>query len=308
MLNLMNRMTFALLTGGTCVCGISGRALAQRVPGRDLLELPIGAMAEPGALAVDAGDGFRNPASARLPTGARLRASVAALQSGSDQGVGAQLLAVGAALPERLRTAVALSVVRASVDGIVRTETDPQSIGGDVPYNTFVVSAVAARRAASHVTTGLALRWRTGQLDGERRGAVGLDAGVIADRLFGEDIRVGASSFLWRPGDEGTRETAATAAADARVLGDSTFGGRLGYSYSYTRRQGREGYGFASANVGPVEARGGVARTTAFGTASTRLRLAVGVRYARYVVGIAREDYPSGLAPSYQFLLSSTFP
>ncbi|MDA1082336.1 MAG: hypothetical protein O2973_11810 [Gemmatimonadetes bacterium] len=56
------------------------------------------------------------------------------------------------------------------------------------------------------------------------------------------------------------------------------------------------------------EVRAGPVRTTAYGTTNVRSRLAVAVRYARYSVGLSREESAAGLTPSYQFILSSTIP
>jgi hypothetical protein len=278
---------------------------AQRVPGRDLLEFPIGSLAEPSALAVEVGDGFRNPASVVLRDKVRGRVTAASLITGSVQGLGAQLLAVSAALPER--TTATLSIVRASVDDIARTETDPQSIG-DVPYSTIVVSAVGARRHNGRVSSGLALRYRIGTLDQKHSTAIGVDGGVMVEHLLGVDGRFGASSFLWRPGNAGARETALSAAGDLRLFGDSTGESRFGVSYTRAEGLSHEGFAYLSGRIGPWEARGGVAQAHAYGTRATRLRLAMGLHYARYLVGVAREDNPSGLAPTYQFMLSTIIP
>ncbi|MFN8583650.1 MAG: hypothetical protein U0163_22065, partial [Gemmatimonadaceae bacterium] len=103
----------------------------------------MGSVAEAGALSLASGDGFRNPASILLPVGARGRASISSLLTGTQQSVSGQL-ATGAMAWQN--TTIGLSVARASVAGIARTETDPQSIGGDVPYDGLIVSGLVARR------------------------------------------------------------------------------------------------------------------------------------------------------------------
>ena len=302
-LNFMRCMTFAFVLGVTSAGALS----AQGIPGRDLLEFPIGALAEAPALAIASGDGFRNPASVMLVPGARGRISVGSLITGSEQGVTAQLLGVAVAVPRA--TTVGLSVVRASVDGIVRTEEDPQASGGDVPYNTIVLSATGARRSRGNTTIGLAVRYRSGLLDASRQNALGLDGGVIVDSLVGRDVRVGLSSFLWRPGTGDGDETAVAAAVDGHVFGsDSTASGRVGYSYTYSDRLLREHFVFASGRLGVWEGRGGIARASAFGDQATRVRLGIGLHYARYTVGVAREDNSSGLSPTYQFTLTAVLP
>lgn len=278
---------------------------AQRVPGRDLLQFPIGTLAEPQALALDTGDGFQNPAAIRLPDGARFRASASALDTGSDQGVGVQLVAVSVALPQRI--AVALSAARASIEGIAPTTADPTPTGPDIPYNTVVISISAARRTLQQVTSGIAVRYRAGELDGTRRSTVGLDGGVLAEHLLNRDIRLGVSSLLWSPGSGGSTEATLSTALDARVLGDTSRAARLGYAYTHSAALPREHYLFASGHVSRWIGRAGVARTSAYGDAAVRVRLAIGLRYARYTVGLSREDSPHALAPTYQFTLNGLF-
>ena len=111
---------------------------AQRFPGRDLLDFPIGTLAEAPALALDTGDGFQNPAAIRLAEGTKARGTAIALNTGTDRGVSSQLLGVAANLPGRFT--VGLSAVHAGISGIAPTADDPQPIGDDIQYNTFVVS------------------------------------------------------------------------------------------------------------------------------------------------------------------------
>ena len=302
MLNPMRCLTF----GVVAVVLSAAPALAQGIPGRDLLDFPIGVLAEPAALALETGDGFRNPASVLLPVGQRLRAGVFSLLSGSDQATAAQSLSVSWRAPRDFT--VGASATRAAVDDIVRTDTDPQSIGNDVPYNTFVFSVVAARRMHPHVVPGLALRYRTGVVDTRRRSGLGIDAGLVADGLLGRDVRVGLSTFLWRPGEEALDETGISGAVDGRIFGpDSLSEGRVGYAYQYSTDFAREHYAYGSVRLGGFVARGGVARSTRFEDTHTRLRLALGLHHARYIVGVAREDSPAGLPATYQFMLSGFF-
>ena len=134
---------------------------AQRFPGRDLLDFPIGTLAEAPALALDSGDGFQNPAAIRLHEGTRARGTAIALNTGTDRGVSAQLLSVAANLPSRFT--VGLSAVHAGIGGIAPTADDPQPVGDDIPYSTFVVSLTGARESSGHITSGIALRYRTGR-------------------------------------------------------------------------------------------------------------------------------------------------
>jgi len=278
---------------------------AQRFPGRDLLDFPIGTLAEAPALALDSGDGFQNPAAIRLAEGTRARGTAIALNTGTDRDVSSQLIAVAANLPSRFT--VGLSAVHAGISGIAQTADDPQPID-DIPYSTFVVSLTGARESTRHITSGVALRYRTGEVDGVNRSTFGLDGGLLVERLFGLDARFGVSSYMWGPGAGESQDASFSGAVDSRVIGaDSTRQARLGYSY--TAGEGAAGghYVFAMGRYSRWIARVGVARTSAFGTSDTSLRLALILRYARYTVGLSREESAGGFDPTYQFVLSGVF-
>jgi hypothetical protein len=302
MLKSMRCLSFAAMTA-VLVASPSG---AQRAPGRDLLQYPLGTLAEAAALATESGDGFQNPAAIRLPDGTRIRGTVVGLNTGADRGVSAQLAAVAVRLPQHVT--VGFSAARASITGIAHTDVDPQPIGRDIPYSTVVLSLTGARQSLDHVTSGVSLRYRTGEVDGLRRSTFGLDGGVLAERVFGYDARIGVSSFMWGPGAGNSKDASFSAAFDARVVGpDSTRQARVGYSYTFDDAASSGHYVFASGRYSRWIVRGGIARTEAFGHSDTAIRLALGVRYARYTVGLSREESAGGFDPTYQFVLSGIF-
>lgn len=263
-------------------------------------------VAEGGALAVRSGDGFRNPAAILLPPIARARVSFSSLTTGTDQGVAGQIAAFAHRGPAGLTLAVSLA--RAAVSGIARTDVDPQPIGGDVPYTGLLLSVQAARRSAGRITAGLALRYHRGELDAYRRQTLGVDAGVIADSVGGLDVRMGAATFLWRPGTGAGEGPAFTGAVDARVAGaDSLAQVRASLAMSHAPGYSRDVSAGASLRFGALEGRAGLARLSFAGRTTTRPRLALGLHYARYFVAIAREEGREGLAPVYHFTLVSTF-
>ena len=278
---------------------------AQRVPGRDLLELPLATVAEAPVLAMLAGDGVWNPATILLRNAARLRITAASLEGPADQGVSAQL--VGASYRLVPNTTVGLSVARAAVSDLIRTEDDPQSIGGEIPYNTILASATVAQRTTEFLTAGVAVRYRHGSLDGRSSGAVGFDGGLVADSLPWLDLRLAASTFLWRPANAAEERTRFSVGGDLRLVGSDTLAEvRGGYAAAFTEQMSREHYVFAAGRYKAVEARGGALRLLAYGNADWRFRVGIGVHRARYMVGVAREETGAGLRPTYAFTLTST--
>jgi hypothetical protein len=295
----MRRIVFTLLT----IAPAAAWGQTGEIPGRDLLTFPIGLTAEAPALGTATGAGLWNPATLLLPEGSHWRLSAAAMNAPTDIAVAAQLFSVAG---DWRGTTVGLSVTRADVSDILRTDTDPTSIGNPVPYSTTVISLAAARRLAPHLIVGAAVRERTGSLDDVNRSGLSVDAGAVAEHLTGLDLRVGASTFLMSPGGAGAERPSWLFGADGRVAGpDSTHTVRVGYSLQIAQSLFTEHYLYVSGRWSAWEVRGGPVHTDIFGDSSVRVRLGILLHYSGYQVGIAREDGVNGLAPTYQFSLSS---
>jgi hypothetical protein len=295
----MRRFVLASLT----VALASAPAHAQQLPGRDLFDLPVAALAEGTALALFAGDGLRNPASLHVSAGERGRLSLSSLATGREQRVSAQTVALAYVIR---RNTVGVSVARSGVSDIARTDTDPQTVGPDVPYGLVVVSLAGARREGNTLTSGIALRYQAGELDSERRSELGLDAGVIVDSVSGRDVTLAASSFLWRPGARGGSGAAFSGAVDAgaitlRRVGNTNV--RVGYAWTGTMEMTNEHFGYVTLRTRVWDVRVGAARIETANDVTTRLRIALGARSGRYRLGVAREESPYGLSPSYVFML-----
>jgi hypothetical protein len=260
-------------------------------------------VAEPAALPGIFNGGFWNPAAALLPPEAAWRLSAGAMNTPSDVSVTAN----AGAVTRRWRGAsISLSVVRASVAGLLRTDSDPLTTGTDLQYSTLVTSLGIARAAGPHLAWGIATRFRTGQIEFDRRSALSVDAGVVADHLTSLDIRLGASTFLASPWSRGNEQASFLAGADMRVVErDSTRSLRAGVSAASTQSGPSEQFVFVSGRYGLWEVRGGPVRTSAYDGDNYRARLAIAVHYDTYAVGVAREGSPGGLGASYQFVLSS---
>jgi hypothetical protein len=296
-LKYMSRLIFAaaaLLLGSTA-------AAAQRVPGRDLLEFPLGLLAEPPTLSSRMAGSLWNPAANVVAPDVRGAIGLAGLTTPQEQGVRLEMVAGEV----RVRPAItaSLSYAQASVSDILRTESDPQSIGGEIPYGTSLLSlgAAATRR---WITVGAAARYRWASLDNDRSHALSLDAGVVADGLAGTPIRLAVSTFLFSP-SRSTDAATYSAAADVPVLRRDTTGVvRAGYSVSHTEGRGRDDYAFLTGRYAQFDASAGIDRSTIYGHSTQRLRLGAGLRYASYTIAVGREDGAAGFGASYQFLLT----
>jgi hypothetical protein len=294
----MCRMTFAAIAATVAFSPLR----AQQVPARDLYDFPIATLAEAPALASAAGGGFWNPATIALSGADRALLSVSALKSPIEQGVSAQ---VGTAALRIGRTLTAgISVAQASVSDLLRTDTDPQSIGGEIPYRSTIVSGLLASRHGP-ATFGVALRRRSAAVDNVSGGATSADLGGTLERPAGLPLRLALASFLRSTSGRGDRT--ATLSAVEGILPFQRADLRTGIAYQSEREGPHETFVYASGRTSVLDLRAGVARQTGFGNTTTRTRLGLGVRSARYLVGVAREDGTAGLGATYQFLLTTVY-
>ena len=294
----MRRFIFALFA----IVPVTASSQAAAIPGRDLLTFPIGLTAEAPALAAQLGSGLWNPATTLLADGNRWRIAAASLSTPADVALSAQLAAMALIWKG---TTIGVSLLHASIGNLLRTETDPQSFGDEVRYGTVMLSASVARRLSPNLSLGVAYRSRTGSLDNVSRTASSVDVGVIFDHLTAFDMTIGASTFLAGAKPD-VEHTSLLLAADLRLIGkDTAKTVRAGYSVQSANGLMTENFAYATARYGIWEARGGPVRTEIFGGANTRLRLGLAVHYAGYIVGVAREESAGGLAPTYQFSLST---
>ncbi|NUQ21569.1 MAG: hypothetical protein HOQ09_11485 [Gemmatimonadaceae bacterium] len=280
----------------------SAPAGAQRVPGRDLLDLPLGTLADPPTLA-SSDVALWNPAGIMVPAPHLGRVGFAAVQTPPDLGASVVGIVLVGALPREM--AAALSVVQGSVTSLARTGDTPESSLGDIPYSTTMASLGFAHRN-QRVTAGLAVRFRQGTVDVERRGAVGIDGGLLGDSLFGLPVRGALSTFLWRPANGGDEETAYSGAIDGAVFHlDSLIEVRTGYSIILVERRTSEHYAFVGASTRRWEGRVGLARHESSGEAEWFVRIGTGLQYGRYHIGVAREGTRDELGGIYQFTLGT---
>lgn len=281
---------------------MTGPVGAQPVPGRDLLFSPLGLTGEPAAFGSGTAAGLWNPATGRLAEGSRYRLGLAALNAPVDVAFTGQVLSAAYRVPRV--GVVSASVMRAGVADLTRTDTDPQSVGGDIPYGIWVTSLSATRPVTEHVTVGAALRWLSGRLDNRRHARPATDVGVVVDRLGWRDLRVAASTFLLAPG--GDDRATFTTAADARLVQrDSVTEVRAGLGLTHTARANTEVFPYVAGRFGRLDLRGGPVRVAAYGATTWRARLALVLHQDDFTIGVAREENAAGLTPTYQLTVST---
>jgi hypothetical protein len=213
----------------------------------------------------------------------------------------------GASYAPRPNVTATASVASASVADLLRTETDPQSLGGEIPYSSTLVSLGVAR-STRWVTLGVAARYRYGAADADRASTFATDVGAVFDHVAGTPVRFAASTFLFKPSTHNS-DASYQLAADVPVFGiDTTAALRAGYAANFMGIRGREGYAFALGRYRQLDFSAGVAHANAFGNTELRWRFGAGLHYAGYTVAIGREDGGAGLGASYQVILKRVLP
>ncbi|HXT18841.1 MAG TPA: hypothetical protein VN706_24665 [Gemmatimonadaceae bacterium] len=295
----MSRFIFAI----AAFVGLTSAAVAQQVPGRDLLEFPLGLLADSPPLSRTMPGGFWNPANGALNPGDHAAIGFSGLTTPQEQGIRLQM--IGGELRVSPTLTATMTFANASVSDIIRTATDPQSLG-EIPYGTSVVSGGLSARQ-HNISYGAALRYRWATLDLSHSHSLALDGGVSVDGVAGTPVRLAASTFLFSVNHGRETPTYMLGADMPVVRRDSILTLRAGYSASRTTGRGRDDYAFTSASFRQLDVSAGVSQTSAYGSTAQRLRLGVGLRYANYDIAFGREDGAAGFGASYQFLISRVF-
>nr|MBA3673306.1 hypothetical protein [Gemmatimonadaceae bacterium] len=235
--------------------------------------------------------------------GERYLLSVSALTSPVEQGIQAQLASIG--YSPRAGVTVGASWAHAQVSDLLRTDTDPLSIGDEIRYESGILS-VGASAVHGPAVLGLAIRRRTATVDNTSGVATSVDGGIVVDRPSRLPLRMAASTFLATvPGGQDRRTILG---AVEGYLPSRYARGRFGLSGQREQTGEQELFLYVAAAPGSVDLRAGLARESSFGNTFLRMRLGLGVRYAHYSVAVAREEGSSGIGASYQFVLTTVAP
>jgi len=294
---------FGLLMG---VSAGVGSVAAQPPVVSDLWRVAAGTLVVPAALARDGSDALWTPA-ATVPAGAAVRVAIEAVHAPSEIGISGGIATLGVRAG-RLGT---LNVVygRLGVDGLVRTETSPEAIGGDIAVYAEVLSLGVAREVAPGLVAGIAARELSGRLDADTRSQVGVDVGLrytdpsrvtlaFATRFFDPTFRAAEAA------------TSYNAAASYRTSDGPLWGttGTLTFMYGLTWAHGEGAQHLLSADLnlgGVLAVDAGAAREELAGTAVWRGRFGISLDVGRYRVYLGRDGGVNDFGATYRFGLAA---
>jgi hypothetical protein len=298
-------------TTATLLCVVSllrgGVLRAQAPVATDLWRLAAGTLVVPPALAEDGSAALWTPAAVLPPSGAGMRIGIEAVHSPSEIGVNGGVATIGLRAG-RLGT-VNLVYGRMGVDGLVRTETSPEAIGGDIAVFNEVLSVGLARTIGAGFTAGIAARALSGRLDIANSSQFGLDLGLryadssrvsfgIATRFFDPSLRAAES---------GASYSAAVSyrTAESPVWG-TTADLRFWYGAGWAHGEGMQhllSVGLALGGVAEVDL--GAAREETAGIELWRSRLGVSLDVGRFRVYLGRDGGVNGFGATYRFGLAA---
>ena len=281
-------------------------APAQAAVTSDLWRVAEGTLVVPAALAEDGSAALWTPAATLADDASAVRIGVEAVHAPSDVGLSGGV----ATLAIRIARLGTLNAVygRMGVDGLVRTETSPESMG-DIPVYAEVISLGLARRLTPALVAGVAVRSATGQLDIESQTQVGMDVGVryttptrltfaFATRFFSPALgkAEGAATYNF---------AACYESAPAPLWGAS---GTVAVRYGATVSHGEGVQHLFSAGValgGVMEMDLGTSREVASGTAVWRSRFGLALMAGRYRIYLGRDGGVNGFGATYRFGLAA---
>ena len=294
---------FALLTG---LLGGAVDLAGQPAVVSDLWRVAAGTLVVPAALAQDGSAALWTPA-ATLQSGSAVRVAIEAVHAPSDVGISGGV----AALAIRAGSLATLNMVygRLGVDGLVRTETSPEAIGGDIAAYAEVLSLGAARELAPGLVAGIAARELSGRLDTYSRTQVGVDVGVrytdpsrvtlaIATRFFDPTFRAAETAANYNA-------AASYQTADGPIWGTT---GTLTFRYGLTWAHGEGAQHLLSAGLdlgGVLAVDAGAAREELAGTSVWRSRLGISLDVGRYRVYLGRDGGVNDFGATYRFGLAA---
>jgi len=282
-------------------------ASGQAAVASDLWRVAAGTLVVPSPLDDDGSAALWTPATALPRPGPSLRVGVEAIHAPSEVGISGGIATLGL----RLGGLGTLNAVygRLGVDGLVRTETSPEGIGGDIPVYAEVASLGFARQITPSLVAGLAVRSVSGQLDVTSRSQLGLDVGI----RYSDPARV-TVAFATRFFDPTLRQAeqaASYSGAASYQTAPSAMWGTTGvvilrYGATWTHGEGVQHLLSGGLSLGEVaELDIGAAREVEAGMALWRSRLGLALTAGRYRVYLGRDGGVNDFGATYRFGLTA---
>ena len=282
-------------------------AVAQAAIASDLWQVAAGTLVVPSSLTDDGSAAMWTPATTLPRPGPSLRIGVEAIHAPSEVGISGGIATLGI----RLGGLGTLNAVygRLGVDGLVRTETSPEGIGGDIPVYAEVVSIGLARMITPSLVAGVAVRSISGQLDATSRSQAGLDLGI----RYADPTRV-TIAFATRFFDPTFRQAGQAASynlAASYETAPSAMWGTAGvlilrYGATWTHGEGMQHLLSGGLSLGDVaELDIGAAREVEADMAVWRSRLGLALTAGRYRVYLGRDGGVNDFGATYRFGLTA---
>ena len=281
--------------------------LAQAPIATDLWRLAAGTLVVPPALAEDGSAALWTPAVILPPSSSGMRIGIEAVHSPSEIGVNGGVATIGFRAG-RLGT-INLVYGRMGVDGLVRTETSPEAIGGDIAVFNEVLSVGLARTIGAGFTAGIAARALSGRLDIINASQVGLDLGLrYADA---SRFSFGVSTRFFDPALRAAESGASYSAAVSYRTAESQAWGttadlRFWYGAGWAHGEGMQhllAVGLALGGVAELDL--GAAREETAGIELWRSRLGISLDVGRFRVCLGRDGGVNGFGATYRFGLAA---
>ncbi len=273
----------------------------------DLWRVAAGTLVIPAALAEDGSTALWTPAAVLPPGAPAMRVGIETVHSPSEIGVNGGVATV-AFRAGKIGT-VNLLYGRMGVDGLVRTETSPEAIGGDIAAYSEVLSAGVARAIGAGFTAGIAARALSGRLDVATRSQLGLDLGV----RYTDATRFsfGLATRFFDPSLRGAESAASYSAAASWRTGETPLWGTtavlaLWYGAGWSHGEGMQHLVSAGVIFGGIaELDLGTAREETTGFPVWRSRLGVSLDVGHYRIYLGRDGGVNSFGATYRFGLTA---
>lgn len=282
-------------------------AVGQAAVASDLWRVASGTLVVPSPLIDDGSAALWTPATALPRPGPSLRIGIESIHAPSEVGISGGIATLGI----RLGSLGTLNAVygRIGVDGLVRTETSPEGIGGDIPVYAEVASLGLARMIAPGLVAGVAVRNVSGQLDATSRSQAGLDVGIrytdptrvtiaFATRFFDPTFRQAEQAASYSLAGSYQTTPSAMWGTSSVVI--------LRYGATWTHGEGVQHLLSGGLSLGEIaELDIGAAREVEAAVAVWRSRLGLALSAGRYRVYLGRDGGVNDFGATYRFGLTA---